>query len=408
MTERTEELVGEPLPAAKFIEGLESEFGVRLYFGLAPEYNTDLQDISSKSSSAIKDLIDCASVSAGHAIDFQPTGNVVKDFKKLLKEGLPHQEAVEEPLHFIADEFCRATLRERLEIFLQNCVDCRKDGFVILDELPYKLEFSEFLFETRSKFYSFEEYIREAKERPERYANLFPELNDDQRKKFKAILIAGLDELSMIAKLHFTNRASEVVEPIHNVAASAPILRFYIKRQEEVVGDMDNINDEIPFLPIESEIIDHVLRESQGNAMESFEEENKLLDGSNPGLQDLIRLYELRQPKIAGDIVEGLLWTFKVLRLQASGRGFTLPEVTENTLHKYLDDYTTLIRYLSRGGNEVSGNEINEFLLEKILAKEPGLKRMLDEVMKYRMYKIGFYLGVVDAYMLYRKAYLEG
>lgn len=153
--------------------------------------------------------------------------------------------------------------------------------------------------------------------------------------------------------------------------------------------------NECSFSSVTKKTVEDVLSEVASDPEKVLLEEFSIIEDENPELLDAISVFckSLPAPKT---FLEGVLWTHRILKVQAAINGGKLLPVTKEAFLAYMGDLleeTTTGETLVEHGNGV---------LKRIETEEPELAAGLREVTRYRTDRGNFFSGAGIVYNIQR------
>jgi len=146
---------------------------------------------------------------------------------------------------------------------------------------------------------------------------------------------------------------------------------------------------ELSCFPVTREATENALTEIAKNPGQEIMKEGSILQSEDTHLNQLIlSLQQALGGVSASDHIQGALWTYKILRLQAEARGVKLPKLTKELAHTYLIDRIQE----AKGGKSRPIGEAFSTQAERMQIEDPELSRALNEITKYKPRK-EFFMG---------------
>lgn len=214
-----------------FFKDLGTGWGGRLYFGVNPQYQEGVLDIS---STAYKVLSQIYELHAKYEKlpEFTISTDIAVDFRNHLITCLPHKEEGRDRIHLLACPFCRGLLEEWSETFLRECLHLPRDvrPLVVDDYLPFKLEGLENeVFKTITPLPTLEDYFENTKLVAGDLAQMLA-LNEEQRNQFEEEFKRTMDRYKNYTRLAEQERDDDL-HPMIRVMSMTALMQYISKRQ---------------------------------------------------------------------------------------------------------------------------------------------------------------------------------
>lgn len=164
------------------------------------------------------------------------------------------------------------------------------------------------------------------------------------------------------------------------------------------------IPKEITAFPVTKEACERVISEIGDNADRVMMEEGTILASGNPELHFLIDTNIKANQANAPTLIEGALWTHRMLRAQAEMRGTGLPKISRDLSMTYLTDQLEELKQMQLTLPDSGPSALVTKQVEQMTIEEPELAKGLKELFKYRAGKSHLYVGVVSVYVPLSKA----
>jgi len=155
--------------------------------------------------------------------------------------------------------------------------------------------------------------------------------------------------------------------------------------------------------PVSKEIVDKSLTEIAKNPEAVFFYETNLIGAENSQLSTfiLIRADLFSDLRSSSEYMEGAVWVYRILRLQAIEKGQKLPRVSSDLVETFFRDQIQETRKTKLGETIV---EMFKRIREKMTIEEPELARALREISKFRIGSEYILGGAADVYFLLKAA----
>ncbi len=223
--------------ASRFLTDLEIAWQGKLFFAINPAYQGSLTNISVAGYRALRVIqdLDSPAIQVPPLLFSALSGNVATDFRRVLLTSMPHPKEAEDPIHLVADPFCRAQLAGRLDNFLLACAQTEIQGELpVIDQLSFITNPEEVLYDTPIQLGSIEAYIELNKRKAEMLSQRVG-LSAKQRKVFVREYQIAMDRLGG----YITDVRSEVrngkgssLPPIVNIVTSLTLADYNLNRHK--------------------------------------------------------------------------------------------------------------------------------------------------------------------------------
>lgn len=158
--------------------------------------------------------------------------------------------------------------------------------------------------------------------------------------------------------------------------------------------------------PVTKDAVDQALAKISENPDRVAVETGALLQADNPDLNLMLMSLLQTGPRNMdqGPVIEGALWTYRILNEQAELNGKRVPHVSRDVCTAHLHDVLETVKMQTSKDPNVNFGDLVTDKVKDAIKEEPYLQEALNELTKYRGMKSLFYQGVSNVLFPIKKS----